>query len=471
MNKPNILMIMTDEQRADSMGYVGNKPSDTPNLDCLARQGAIFENAYSSSTSCVPARASLMTGLLHHRVSTVGPHGRVASATGLAVKPGEWTIARALREAGYQTALFGKMHFYPIRADHGFDVMQTCEHLPAGYGKNAEDDYRRWLKSTGRKDYRFDRASIPRPFAYEAEYHPTSWIARHSKDFLESRSKSCPYFAVISFTGPHTPYDPPEPYASMYRAEDQALPDTDIQVNNTLPDPFRRAAMDSQGGKFFAPLRVSDRGDDHAREVLAAIRASIRFIDDAIADIMSKVDLENTVVFFLSDHGDYGGNRGFLGKIPWIPFDDLAKVPFFAVGADVQSGMRIKAPVQSFDYVSTALEYAGIAPPVDDMDSISLLPVLRGGTPDSNRPVFCATTEGWPMIRRGRFKDIWHSGYDVHALFDLEADPKESVNLAEEPAYASLIAENTEILRTLLAKQPPVAPENDEERAATVSLS
>ena len=454
MNKPNILMIMTDEQRADSMGYVRNEPSDTPNLDLMARGGVIFENAYSSSTSCVPARASLMTGLLHHRVSTVEPHGRVSTPNGLAVKPGHWTIARALRDAGYQTALFGKMHFYPIRADHGFDVMHTCEHLPAGYERNAQDDYREWLTSTGRKDDRFYRASIPKPFPYEAEYHPTSWIKQRSMDFFENRDSSRPYFAVISFTAPHTPYDPPEPYASMYRPEDQELPDSDIEINAGLPGPFRRAALESNGGKFFAPLRVTDRTEAHVREVLAAIRASIRCIDDAIGEIMTKVDLGNTIVFFLSDHGDYGGHRGFLGKIPWIPFDDLAKVPFFAVGAGVAGGRRIREPVQSFDYVSTALDCAAVARPAADMDSVSLLPVLEGGEADGERPVFCSTTEGWPMIRRGRFKDIWHSGYNVHALFDLEADPRESTNLAEDPAHAALLEENTKILKDLLAKGP-----------------
>ncbi|MFN4231201.1 sulfatase [Parvibaculum sp.] len=460
MKMPNILMIMTDQQRADSMGYVGNKPSDTPNLDRLARQGVIFENAYSSSTSCVPARSSLMTGLLPHRVPTVDSNGRKSAGYGLSLKPGQWTIARALRDAGYETTLFGKMHFHPMHADHGFDVMHMCEHLPAGYGRKAYDDYRTWLESTGRKDHRFNQASIPKPFAYEAEYHPTSWIARHSLDFLENRDKSRPYFAVISFTAPHTPYDPPEPYASLYRPEDQELPDTGIDINNNLPDVFRRAALGSRGGKLFAPLRVSDRSENHLREVLAAIRASIKFIDDKVGEVMEKVDLDNTIVFFLSDHGDYGGNRGFLGKIPWIPFDDLARVPFFAVGAGVETGLRIREPVQSFDYLSTSLECAGVAPPDRDMDAVSLLPVLKGGSPDSNRPVFCSTTEGWPMIRRGRFKDIWHSGYDVHALFDLESDPDESVNLAGDPAYASLIAENTKILKAILAKQPVSEPDN-----------
>ncbi|MAU62169.1 MAG: hypothetical protein CMI62_15725 [Parvibaculum sp.] len=460
MKTPNILMIMTDQQRADSMGYAGNKPSDTPNLDRLARQGAIFENAYSSSTSCVPARSSLMTGLLPHRVPTVDSNGRKSAGLGLSLKPGQWTIARALRDAGYETALFGKMHFHPMHADHGFDVMHMCEHLPAGYAENAEDDYRKWLTSTGREDTRFVRASTPRPFPYEAEYHPTNWIKRHSLDFLGNRDSSVPYFAIISFTAPHTPYDPPEPYASMYRPEEQEIPAKGIEVNAGLPAPLLDAVMAEGNRRSLTPRRVKEHTELHVREVLAAIRASINCIDAAIGEVMEKVDLNNTIVFFLSDHGDYGGHRGLLGKTPWIPFDDLIHVPFFAVGAGVTPGRRIREPVQSFDYVATALEYAALEPPVADMESASLLPLLKGAAPDNDRPVFSGTLEGWPMIRRGRFKDIWHSGYDVHALFDLESDPDESVNLAEDPAYASLIAENTKILKAILAKQPVSEPDN-----------
>ncbi len=133
-NRPNILLVMTDQQRYDSLGYA--RPgliSDTPNLDALAAAGVIFEQAYSSDTACIPARSSLLTGLLPHRVPTGGGNRpRAQTASGLALTEGYWTLAHALRDAGYDTALFGKMHFSPIRAQHGFDTMAMCEHLPAG---------------------------------------------------------------------------------------------------------------------------------------------------------------------------------------------------------------------------------------------------------------------------------------------------------------------------------------------------
>ena len=311
-DRPNILLVMTDQQRADSIARAGG--SDTPHLDRLAGRGVLFGNAYSSSTTCVPARTSLMTGMLPHRVPTVEFNERGRSANGLALRPGSWTIARALREAGYQTALLGKMHFLPMHADHGFDHMRTCEHLPAGYAQGAKDDYRRWLELTGRSDLRFVRPSTPKTFPYGAAFHPTAWVTREAQRFLQERDRGRPYFAVVSFPNPHTPYDPPEPYGSMYRPEDQVVPPEGIGHNDDLPGPFRDAVFRHGPDRVFAPVRVDALPPPRVRAVLAAIRAVLRQIDDAMAELLKAVDLDDTVVFFLSDHGDYGGHRGLLGR-------------------------------------------------------------------------------------------------------------------------------------------------------------
>src|SRR6185503_19096635 len=139
----------------------GGAGSDTPRLDALAARGVLFENAYSGATVCVPARVSLLTGLLHHRV-------RVAKNQ-LALEDGYFTIAHALGRAGYETALFGKMHFDPMRAQHGFHVARLCEHLTAGYEPGEVDDYAEWLASTGRKDPRFVY-DLARVFPYPEEF-------------------------------------------------------------------------------------------------------------------------------------------------------------------------------------------------------------------------------------------------------------------------------------------------------------
>tara|TARA_R110002110_G_scaffold245617_3_gene461990 strand:+ start:34163 stop:35557 length:1395 start_codon:yes stop_codon:yes gene_type:complete len=458
MNKrPNILLLMTDQQRYDSLGYSRrNGLSDTPNLDRLAADGVIFDHAYSSDTACIPARSSLMTGLLPHRVPTGGWRPRAQTSSGKALREGYWTVAHALRDAGYRTGLFGKMHFAPIRSQHGFDVMQTCEHLPAGYDASEQDDYRRWIVATGREDLRFVRPGIPRVFPYDAEYHPTQWITRHATSFCaEADTGDTPWFAVVSYTDPHTPYSPPEPYASMFRPDQQQLPDAGMESNCGLPWPFSEITEPKPPGTFFSPVRVDEHSEEHLRRVLAAIRAGIKHVDDAIGQLLAQIDLETTLVVFLSDHGDFGGHRGFLGKIPWLPFDDLARVPLFFAGTGVAGGRRVSAPVQNFDYVATVLDRAGIPLPCADMESATLAPVLAGGKAEEDRAVFCGTMEGTPMLRRGAFKHIWHSIADVHILYNLEQDPGETTNLAEDPSYRQLLRDNVAELRQVLARPVP----------------
>jgi choline-sulfatase len=415
-----LLLIMTDQQRADSAGFSGSGSQDTPHLDAIAKAGIVFENAYSASTVCVPARSSLLTGLFDQRLPR-GPDGR-------ALKDGYWNVAHGLARHGYETARFGKMHFSPIGAHHGFDVIRSCEHLTvhAGYAPDDVDDYRRWITAQGLTDVRFAERTEHR-FPYDASFHPTSWVTAEAIRFLEHRDRSRPYFAIVSYPSPHSPHDPPEPYASQYDPAAQAIPADGIEVNEGLAPWFRHALQDHPG-EFFRPQFVAQMPGWPVQVELSAIRALIRHIDAAVDELFRHLSLDDTVVFFTSDHGDYGGHRGLLGKVPWIPFDDLAKVPFFCVGAGVAGARRIRAPVQSCDIALTCLELAGATPPQAEFDTESLAAVLRGALPDENRAVFSAFSMGWPMIRQGTLKCIFHGSGD-RVLFDLESDPGETRNI------------------------------------------
>jgi arylsulfatase len=442
--RPNFLLVMTDQQRADSVGYAHElcrrerRDSDTPHLDELARRGVIFDNAYSASTVCVPARSALLTGMFPERLPQVDD--------GLALKEGFWTIAHAVASAGYETALFGKMHFTPVHARHGFQVVRSCEHLgpAAGYGPEDVDDYGQWLEGQGLADPREQGAPSSE---LDETFHPAHWITDQAINFLEKRHSIEPFFAVVSYTGPHSPYDPPERYREMYPWEAETVPADGFEVNRDLPEVFQRAlAPPAQEEASFAPRYVSALSPERVKQTLALIRAMIRQIDDHLARLISHVSVDDTVVFFTSDHGDYGGHRGLMGKLPWLPFDDLARVPFFALGAGVEGGRRVASPVQSCDFAATCLELAGLEPPAQ-LDTESLASVLRGAPEDPDRDVFCAHSVGWPMIRRGNLKMLGHwvgaKMTGVEAVFDLESDPGERKNLApENPALVMTLRDS-----------------------------
>jgi choline-sulfatase len=151
--RPDLVLIMTDQQRHDQIGYASGGHFETPTLDSLAARGVIFDTAYSASTTCVPARSALLTGILPHRLPS--------QENGAALREGFWTVAHELRRSGYETALIGKMHFAPVHSNHGFETMRLCEHIkwqglgPLSSARGDEvDDYHGWLQQRGLADWR-----------------------------------------------------------------------------------------------------------------------------------------------------------------------------------------------------------------------------------------------------------------------------------------------------------------------------
>jgi arylsulfatase len=429
----DFVLIMTDQQRHDQLGYSSGGHFETPTLDSLAARGVVFDSAYSAGPTCVPARVALLTGIHPHRLPT--------QENQAALREGFWTVAREFHRAGYETALIGKMHFAPIHARHGFETMRLCEHLNAqGLGPLSRergdivDDYHEWILGQGLADWRLPNNG-PMPSEYPAEAHATEWVEREVSSFLASRDRRRPMFLVVSFPHPHAPYDPPEPYASMFDPADSMLPGTRYAVNAQLPLAFQLATEASR-------TRTEAADPDRLRSFLAIVRGLVRQIDDAIGRIIPQLNLDDTVVFFTSDHGDYSGHRGLMRKQPWIPFDDLARVAFFVTGGGIAGGRRIPHLVQSCDFALTCLDYAGLSPPPElAFDTRSLRPILEGlpGADDVDREVVCGTGRpGWPAIRRGRYKYIEHMEHAAagqRVLFDLLADPAEQTNLFEDPAY------------------------------------
>jgi choline-sulfatase len=433
-SQPDIVVIVTDQQRADQFGFSSEGHFETPAVDALARGGVVFDCAYSASTVCVPARVSMLTGRQPHRVPT--------QENWFALREGAWTVARGLAANGYQTAAIGKMHFAPVHADHGFETLRLCEHLGTqGLGPMSRasgdvvDEFHHWLNARGIDDWRLaSGAPVDGPFRYAAEAHPTAWIERETSAFLGDRDTSRPMFLVVSFPNPHEPYDPPEPYASMYDPRDSVLPPTGPEVNVGLPMAMSLAITQST-------TRVEAADVSYIRWFLALRRGLVRQIDDAIGRILRALDLDNTLVIVTSDHGDFSGHRGLTRKNPSIPFDDLARVALVVAAPGMAPGRRIADVVQTSDIALTCLDYAGVPTPGSEtFDSETLRPHVEGkSVPSSrNRAVYSAISMGWPMIRVGRHKLIAHHEKPGKALFDLESDPYETTNLFLDPDYATV---------------------------------
>jgi arylsulfatase len=450
--RPDIVLFITDQQRFDQVGYASGGHFESPNLDHCARSGVIFENAYSASTVCVPARVALMTGFEPHRVPT--------QENPFALREGFWTIAHELRSAGYETALIGKAHFAPVHAQHGFETLRLCEHLssqglgPLSRERDDElDDYHDWLLARGYADWRFEKpaatAGPAQVFPHGTEVHPTGWVEREATEVLVRRDDSRPLFLVVSFPHPHAPYNPPEPYASMFDPADARLPDGGFEINKGLP-------LVCQLALERATTRSAAADEHHLRRLLATVRGLVKHIDDAMGRLVARLDLASTLVAFTSDHGDYAGHRGLLRKTPWMPFDDLARVPLFYAGYGVAGGRVVSDPVQSYDFALTALDYAGVQPRVNDFDSLSLRPVLTAQAQpvELDRPVFSCVGLGWPMVRHGGHKYFVHAQQRTPVLFDLERDPAECQNVADDPHYADITRELSERLDERVARRP-----------------
>jgi arylsulfatase len=479
--RPDIVLFLTDQQRFDQVGYASDGHFRTPNLDLLARRGVVFENAYSASTVCVPARVALLTGSEPHRV----PH----QENEWALREGSWTVAHALRNAGYQTALIGKAHFAPVHAKHGFDTLRLCEHLHSqGLGPLSRerddvlDDYHDWLLANGYSDWRFDnmareverekRGAAVRnevrvePFPDGPGVHPTGWVEREAATLLDQRDPSRPLFLVVSFPHPHAPYNPAEPYASMFDPLDSRLPDHGYEVNERLPLAFQLAFLG-------APTRKAAADEQVVRRILATMRGLIAHIDDAIGRLVARLDTSSTLVAFTSDHGDYAGHRGMLLKTPWLPFEDLVRVPLFYTGAGVAGGRVVSSLVQNYDFAQTALDYAGVDPGALAADSRSLRPFLAGRPEpaDRDRAVFSCIGTSWPMVRHEHYKYCPNAKQPEALLFDLAADPVERVNLADDRSYADVRRNLADLLAQRVAEPSLESPSDAVEGLGTSSPS
>ena len=444
----NILFLMADQLRQDALGCYGNQVAMTPNMDWLATQGVRFTNTYTSTPSCTPARAAILTGLSPWYHGMLG-YGDVAPRY-------PFEMPRALSEAGYYTYSIGKDHFgwnstSGRGISHGFHGTDLYDGLT-----EEMDDYDQWFAAlnpgvdplaTG-LDWNDHRGAV---YALPEYYHPTSYVGRKAVKFLETYNQDEPFFLKVSFHRPHSPYDPPGRFMNMFRPDKMPLPylgdgwdvDCDFPGDPTLP-------VDLCCGHVDPKTTAISR---------QAYYANVAFVDEWIGKIFETMQnrslFDNTFILFTSDHGDMLGDHYRWRKI--LPYESSAKIPMIllwppsmavATGGVVSTkpGTVASEVVELRDIFPTFLDVAGELLPfsLNGSSLLSLLaekgigkdaPTKWRGYIDLEHSPACNKTFHWNGYSDGKTKYIFRAYFADEQLFDLTSDPHEMHNLAEDPAW------------------------------------
>ncbi|MGA8261120.1 MAG: choline-sulfatase [Arenicellales bacterium] len=424
---PNILVIMMDQLSAKALRQYGGHTARTPNLDRLAEEGTVFLNAYSNSPLCAPARFLFMSGQLPSRIGAYDNAAEFHSETP--------TFAHYLRLRGYDTILSGKMHFIGADQLHGFESRLTTDIYPADFG---------WTPDAEHPDKRFDwwmhnmlsvkQAGVAE-YTNQLEFDDETGHRAVQKlyDLARGGGSGRPFCLVTSFTHPHDPYAARRRYWDRYRPDEIEMPTVPAMPFEDL-DPHSRRLYKA------AATEQYDIGEDDVRNARHAYFANIAYLDDWIGALLRTLEetgqMDRTAVLLTSDHGDMVGERGLWYKMSF--FEWSARVPLL-LRLPGEGGGRVKTPVSLLDVLPTLLGIAtdgreedALAAP---LDGHSLLPLLSH---EEERTVYGeymgeGTVAPLIMIRRGRYKYV-HCDADPPQLFDLEGDPDELCNLAEDPA-------------------------------------
>ncbi len=427
---PNVLFIVTDDQRGDTIAALGNPVIKTPHLDSLVRAGTTFVRALSPNPICVPARAEIMTGMCGLR------GGQIDMQT-----EGKPLWADAMREAGYHTWYVGKWHNDGRPVTRGYEQSLALYaggggrlplNFPTDYAGRDVTGYRGWVLQDD-EGQRFPELGVGL----------TPDISERFADAaieLIGRKPDRPFFLHLNFTAPHDPLLIPPGWEDQYKPEAIPLP------ANFLPEhPFDHGNFDGRDEQ----LLPWPRTPDDVRKDLAAYYAVISDMDQQIGRVLRALEAtgqaDHTLVIFTSDHGLAMGSHGLRGKQNM--YEHSVGVPLVIRGPGIAAGARTRAQCYLRDLFPTVCELCEVAIP-EGLDGRSLVPVLRGEARTMHSHVFGYFRDVQRMIRTGRWKLIHYPQIGKWQLFDLKGDPHEVHNLADDPQHAATLAELRGALET-----------------------
>ncbi len=436
---PNILFLFTDQQRLDSLGVL-SPWARTPNLDALAAEGITFTDAVTNAPVCMPARLALATGTYPHNF------GLWRNGPFPGPPPGFDTWMRGVRDAGYRTSLFGKLHLHTIRGetdvrDHidrvheiGFDdvvevvdargsLTRMSNMTDAWHDAGVYDAFKKDLDDRG-----FYTPHFVRPAALPLELYYDVWVAQQAKAHLEALPADRPWMCMVGFPGPHEPWDAPEPYASAFDPSDMPEPLSPIELGSS-PVP---TSYDDLQGRF----ALTD-------QELAALRAdyagSVLLIDEQVGSLLDTVrrrgEWDDTIVVFCADHGEMNGDHGLVWKNTFL--DGALRIPLVLRVPDQSDPGRVSHEmVELIDVGATLLDYAG-----GSMLSPSHGLSLRGLVDDPGAPgrPFVVSEFARDRMIMDRHHKLVVNRDDQPAWLIERTDSTESRNAIDDPAAAAIV--------------------------------
>jgi len=463
--KLNIVWFCTDQQRWDTIHCLGNPYINTPNIDRLANDGVAFTNAYTQCPICTPSRSCFLTGR-YPRTTKAFYNGNDTYSKD------EVLVTKFLADRGYSCALTGKLHLTAAqgrmekRTDDGYSYIKWSHH-PHDDWPNEENDYQNWLKEKGqdwKKIYggRYTSMSqwppienpgfIGKEVGVPAEFHQTTWCVEEAIRFIELK-KEQPWLVSINPFDPHPPLDPPQEYKNKLRVEDMPLPLwSDGELENKPPHQQKDYVIGGQNGATDSIIGMSD---NDKREKIRDYYAEIELIDNQLGRLIDYLEKtgqrDNTVIIFMSDHGEMSGDHGLYWKGAYF-YEGLTHVPLIiSCPSVIKKGLVAEALVELVDIAPTLVELAGYDVPYY-MQGKSLLSILTGESPaDFHKKAVYSEFYGClngchedifgTMYYDGRYKIVNYHGKDFGELYDLKNDRCEFKNLWDHQDYGKLKAE------------------------------
>lgn len=459
MPRPNVLLIIADQWRGDCLGVSGHPDVKTPHLDTIAAEGFRFAHMYSATPTCIPARAGLYTGMAQEH------HGRFGYRDGV-----RWdyphTIAGSFAEAGYQCHCAGKLHVHPLRNSvgyHSVDLHDGYLHyyrradMPYNQNQRIADDYFYWLQgelgidadpiTTG-----IDCNSwVGRPWPYPEYTHPTHWVTDRAIDFLRKRDRDKPFFLTLSYVRPHPPFDAPEPFWQMYRGKKLTPPATgDWDDRERLAK--RGRIVDSETGP--ADPELMELAQQGYYAAMTHVDYEIGRLRDAL--FAQGLDRSNTIIAFVSDHGELLGDHCLFRKS--LPYEGSAHVPFLVsashealqqagyTGEDVTDKLS-----ELRDVMPTLLSLCGLPIP-ETVDGINLFG-KESRTLLHGEHTYGGGSCQWMVMKNdghGVEKFIWYTDTDRRQYFDLTDDSTEAHDRIHDPEAADRITALAEALEAAM---------------------